>query len=102
MSEPKSWSEATGEGPVNEARVKLYEQLMEAQEQIAHARHARGVTHETVEAAMDAAEARVSEEARREDLYLASLGAYVEALGGRLEIHAVFPDEAIVVKHDVV
>lgn len=86
---------------MNEARVKLYEQLMAAQEQIARGRYAHGVAHETVLAALDAAETQVPEGARREDLYLASLAAYVEALGGRLEIRAVFPDAAIVLKREI-
>lgn len=30
-----------------------------------------------------------------EDLYLSMLGGYVEALGGRLEVNAVFPDETV-------
>jgi hypothetical protein len=84
---------------VNEARVDLYERLMEAQEQIAQARYARGVPHEAVVAALDASETELSEDARREDLYLASLASFVQALGGRLEIRVVFPDDAIVVKH---
>lgn len=100
MSEARRGSEASGAGPVNEARVNLYERLMEAQEQIAHARYACGVPHDAVRAAMDAAETQVSEEARREDLYLASLLAYVEALGGRLEIRAVFPDNTVVVERE--
>jgi hypothetical protein len=74
---------------------------MQAQEQIAQARYRRGVTHETVLEAMETAEAEVADDALREDLYLASLSAYVEALGGRLEIRAVFPDEAITVERDV-
>lgn len=98
MSESGSWARRGREEPVNEARVELYERLMQAQEQIAHARYARGVAHETILAAMDAAETQISEAERREDLYLSSLSAYVEALGGRLEMRAVFPDEAIVVK----
>jgi hypothetical protein len=31
------------------------------------------------------------------DLYLSALRYYIEALGGRLEVRAVFGDEAIVV-----
>jgi len=100
LSGPQRGSEAAGDEPVNEARVKLYERLMKAQEQIAQARYERGVTHESVVAAMDAVEAQVAEDARREDLYLASLSAFVEALGGRLEIHAVFSDDAIMVKRE--
>jgi hypothetical protein len=85
---------------VNDARVRLYERLMEAQELIAHARYARGVSDEAVLVAMDAAETQPSEDERRENLYLSALSAYVEALGGELEIRAVFPDETIVLKHE--
>jgi hypothetical protein len=31
----------------------------------------------------------------KEDLYLSTLRDYVEALGGRLEIYAVFPDQTV-------
>jgi hypothetical protein len=86
---------------VNEARVRLYESLMQAQEQIAQARYARAVRHEAVLAALDAADTQVADDAKREDVYLASLSAYVAALGGRLEIRAVFSDEAIVVNREV-
>ena len=48
-------------------------------------------------AALDAVDERISDEERREDLYLAALTHYVEALGGRLEVRAVFSDDAIVV-----
>ena len=71
---------------------------MAAQEQIAHARYARGVAHEAVLAVMDAAATRPSEGERREDLYMSALSAYVQALGGRLELRAVFPEETIAVK----
>lgn len=33
----------------------------------------------------------------REDLYLSALKYYVEALGGRLKVRAVFGDDAVVV-----
>jgi hypothetical protein len=39
----------------------------------------------------------MSDAERREDLYVSALRSYVEALGGRLEVRAVFGDEAIVV-----
>ena len=86
---------AEREEPVNEARVRLYAELMEAQERIAHA---RGVDDQTALAAMDEAEAAPSEADRREDLLWSALAAYVEALGGRLELRAVFGEEAIVVR----
>jgi hypothetical protein len=87
-----------GGKPLNEARVTLYERLMKAEEQIAHSRYARGVTDESVVAAMEASDANLSDAQRREDLYLSSLSAFVEALGGRLEVRAVFSDDTIVVE----
>jgi hypothetical protein len=76
----------------------IYERLMEAQERIAHARYKRGVSNEAVLAALDTADERLSEDERREDLYLSALAHYVQALGGRLEVRAVFADEPIVVR----
>jgi hypothetical protein len=73
---------------------------MEAQDQIAHARYAHGVPDDLVLAAMDAADEGLSEIDRREDLYLSALSAYVKALGGTLEIRAVFPQETIVVRRE--
>lgn len=84
---------------MNEHRIRLYEQLLQAQEKIAQRLYARGVSDETVLAAMDAAEA-LSEADQREDLYLSSLSAYVRALGGHVEVRAVFPEEEILVRRD--
>jgi hypothetical protein len=101
MSKPtRRWSEVSSEKLVNEMRVKLYERLMDAQEQIAQGRYARGVTDELVLGALDAAEAGISDAERREDLYVSSLAAYVEALGGHVEISAIFEDDKIVVRRD--
>jgi hypothetical protein len=79
-------------------RAAIYEQLMEAQEQIAHALYKRGTDHDVVRAALDKADERLSKAERREDLYLSALTHFVEALDGRLEIRAVFDEEAIVVR----
>ncbi len=99
MSEPtRSWKDVLPKEPVNEVRADLYERLMEAQERIAVAQYNRGVSHEAVLAALDTADERLSEDERREDLYLSALEHYVEALGGRLEVRAVFGDQSIVVR----
>ena len=71
---------------------------MKAQERIAQARYAHGVDDAVIVAALDAAETGISEQQRREDLYFASLAAYVAALGGRLEVRAVFGNESVVVR----
>jgi hypothetical protein len=101
MSEStRSWTNILAGEPVNEMRAQLYERLMEAQERIAQARYERGVGHDVVLAALDTAEEKLSEAERRENLYLAALAHYVEALSGRLEVRAVFGDEAIVLRRE--
>ena len=98
MSDPtRRWQDVQSNEPVDKLRAKLYQRLMEAQEQIAHARYKRGVDHEVVLAALDRVDEVMSDAERREDLYLSALGYYVEALGGRLEVRAVFDDDEIVV-----
>ncbi|MFZ0089444.1 MAG: hypothetical protein WAL63_08060 [Solirubrobacteraceae bacterium] len=83
---------------MNDTRARIYERLMEAQERIAHAQYERGVSDHAVQNALDAADERLSEDERRDDLYFSALAHYVEVLGGRLEVRALFGDEAIVVR----
>lgn len=99
MSEPtRSWKDVFAEEPVNEMRARLYEQLMEAQERIAHLLYGCGVRDEVVQAALDGADEALTEDERREDLYVSALAHYVSALGGRLEVRAVFGEESVVVR----
>jgi hypothetical protein len=99
VSEPtRSWKDVFAEEPVNAMRAEIYEQLMEAQERIAQLLYRRGVRDAAVEAALDSAEEAMTEDERREDLYLSALAHYVSALGGRLEVRAVFGNEAVVVR----
>lgn len=51
-------------------------------------------------AALDAVDERLSEDERRDDLYLAALAYYVERLGGGLEVRAVFGEEEVVVRRE--
>jgi hypothetical protein len=99
LSKPtRSWKDVISEKPVNEARAGLYEHVMEAQHRIAQTRYSQGVGNEIVLSALDEADERLSDDERREDLYLSLLGHYVTALGGRLEVRAVFGDQEIVVR----
>ena len=83
---------------MNEMRAEIYRRLMEAQERIAHTLYKRDVSHDDVLAALDAVDEEMSEDQRREDLYLSALEHYVEALGGRLEVRAVFAEDEILVR----
>jgi hypothetical protein len=85
------------EEPVNRVRAQLYQRLMEAQQEIALAVYQRGVSDAEVQAALDAVDERLSDDERREDLYLSALAIYVEALGGRLEVRARFGEQSILI-----
>ncbi len=54
-----------------------------------------GKTQEEVAALLERSQGQVSETERRQDVLLSTLRNYVKALGGRLEIIAVFGDKRI-------
>lgn len=55
----------------------------------------RDVTQVVLAKSAGISQARVSTIERQEDLYLSTLGSYVAALGGKLEVRAVFDDETV-------
>ncbi len=59
---------------------------------LAETRKARGKNQSIVAEAMDIAQPNVSQVENRRDTLVSTLSQYVEALGGKLEIHAKFPD----------
>jgi hypothetical protein len=91
----KSWETVRGQKPLNEKRVAAYERVMDAEQLIAEARYRRGVSHAAITDALAVSEPDGSGIEQEEDLYLSILGRYVEALGGHLEVRAVFPEETI-------
>lgn len=72
--------------PVREARREQYKRAMADALAIGASRERRPA---------EAAQSTVPRIEHDEDLYLSTLREYVEALGGRLEINAVFPDQTI-------
>lgn len=101
MADPtRSSKNVPSDEPVNQARAKLYERLLDGQEQIARARYERGVGHHVIQTALDHCDELLSADERREDLYVSALAHYVQALGGRLEVRAIFEDEAIVLRRE--
>jgi len=65
---------------------------------LAELRRAREMTQKQLAAALDATQPGVSALEHRTDLYVSTLRSYVEALGGQLEVVAVFPDGAVQIK----
>jgi transcriptional regulator with XRE-family HTH domain len=57
----------------------------------------RGLTQAEVAGRMSMQQAALSKLENRKDLYVSMLRGFIEALGGKLEINAVFPNEEIAV-----
>ena len=95
MAESGKSEENSGQGKVNAGRVAVYARLMDAQQLIAEALAARGVDDDQLVRALELA---ADDSAEHDcDIYLNELSRYVAALGGRLELRAVFPQETVTV-----
>ena len=94
----RRWAEIAGRidaDPDRRARVDEHKRAMKDAIALHEARAARRLTQGEVAVALDVTQANVSRIERQDVLYLSTLGEYVAALGGRLELHAVFPDQVI-------
>ena len=82
------------------AANERYEALRRATEdavRLGQLRETRDMTQAQVAQALGSSQANVSKLERRGDLYLSTLTEYVEALGGRLELRAIFPDQVVTI-----
>ncbi|MGI8429301.1 MAG: transcriptional regulator [Solirubrobacteraceae bacterium] len=80
--------------------MATYERLMEAEELIAEVRFRRGESESRIAQALSLSELSSSEIEQEDDLYLCILARYVAALGGHLEVRAVFAEETIAVRRE--
>lgn len=81
--------------PARQARGDEYRRAIRVALALAKPRTARGATQEQVAAALSVSQENVSRIERQDDLYLSTLGSYVAALGGHLEVNAVFADRRV-------
>lgn len=76
-------------------RVDEAKRAMRLQVALAQLRETRGMSQAGVAEQLGTSRPNVSRIEGEVDVRLSTLERYVEALGGRLEIHAVFDDEAV-------
>lgn len=81
--------------PAREARVETLKAAMRHASALAELREHRGFTQSEVATRLQTAQSGISRIERRDDLFLSTLADYVHALGGRLEVAAVFDDERV-------
>jgi DNA-binding XRE family transcriptional regulator len=88
--------------PERRARVDEIKHAMRDALALAQLREGRALTQEVLAEAMGVTQANISRIEHQRDLYLSTLGNYISALGGRLEIRAVFVDQTIEIGVDSV
>ena len=66
-------------------------------------RHARQLSQEQLAGVLQVKQASISKLERRTDMYVSTLRNFIRAMGGDLEINAVFPDGVVSIDqfHDI-
>jgi DNA-binding XRE family transcriptional regulator len=90
---------ARARDPDWDAKVAAERRAIEDALALAELRQAQEVTQVELAGRLDVTQANISSIEQRvhagSDIYISTLAEYVEALGGRLELHAVFGDSDI-------
>lgn len=98
MTKTKPFAELAAKAkadPTRRAQIAEYRRPIEDVLALAELRSQRGVTQHEVAGALAVSQANVSRIEHEDDVYLSTLRRYVAALGGELEINAVFPDRTV-------
>lgn len=93
---PKNFNELLSAMPKDrrarmEKRVQRTLELMELHE----LRRARKLSQQQLAAGLGTVQSEVSKIENRTDMHISTLSNYVKAMGGRLELRAVFPDATL-------
>jgi hypothetical protein len=91
----KTLSSEVRNDPQRAQRVEEHKKAIRDSLGLGELRSRRGETQVSFAEKFGTSQARVSSIERQDDLYLSTLGGYVAALGGRLEVRAVFEDETV-------
>ncbi len=95
MTKTKPWSglaEKIEADPIHRARMAEYERVLEDVRALTRLRAELGLPEYEVDDELDADAKTVLINESQEDPYVSALRGYIKAMGGRLEINAVFPD----------
>jgi len=84
--------------PEVEAEIKAWVEAEIAKMPIAEVRQARQMTQVRLAEVLGVNQGAISKLEKRSDMYLSTLRSYIEAMGGQLEIRAVFPDGEIMIE----
>jgi DNA-binding XRE family transcriptional regulator len=78
-----------------QADIKAGKEKLLAEIPLEQLRSARNLTQTNLAHVLGVNQSAISKIEKRTDMYLSTLRSYVEAMGGSLEIQAVFPEGAV-------
>jgi hypothetical protein len=81
---------------LEEALIQMYGRVLEAQSRIVGLRSRRGLRLADAAASAGMTELEIARFEEGEEFGLTAIARHVHALGGHLEMRAVFPDETVV------
>lgn len=91
----KKWSEIKAKKLSPTKQTEIKSQVEREVKLLRELRIARQHTQTTLAAAMKKTQASVSKIESGTDLYVSTLRSYIEAMGGHLQVRAIFPDASI-------
>jgi DNA-binding XRE family transcriptional regulator len=96
----KNWREVRRTlSPEREAKIEARVKAELARLPLAEVRKARALTQTRLAEILRVNQAAISKMEQRTDMYLSTLRSYIEAMGGSLEVRAVFPEAEILLEH---
>ncbi len=88
----------TNFSPERRARIETKKNALREAMNLAEMRQALSLTQATLAETLGVGQAEISKIENRADLFVSTLRKYIKAMGGELEIRAVFPDHAVMLK----
>jgi len=97
VSGHRKWAEIRAQSgdPERGARVSEEKRIMGVVMTLQEIREQLGISQEDLAQAWDTSQPNVSKIEHKDDLLFSTVRRYVETLGGRREVHAVFPNRQI-------
>ena len=90
------WSELEAKmGPERVAAARARAKKVIEEMPLYQLRNAREMTQARLAEVLEMDQGNISKLEKRTDMYLSTLRSYIEAMGGALEIRAVFPDGVV-------
>jgi DNA-binding XRE family transcriptional regulator len=84
--------------PERQARNRAAAEQMLREMPLDELRVAREMTQESLADVLGVKQASISKMERRADMYVSTLAKFIEAMGGKLEIRACFPEGSVRIK----